>query len=117
MQFPAGAIPVGVLVGGVDVSGLAGLDARQRVYDQLVTPRRVPMPVTAGGKQFTIAPDAVGYRADVDQAIVQAFQQAPAAGTTVDVPVVQSIAQKKLRELLNGLRVGNTVKRTLLGKH
>ena len=100
VQFPAGTIPAGVLVGGVDVSGLAGLDARQRVYDQLVTPRRVPMPVTAGGKQFTIAPDAVGYRADVDQAIVQAFQQAPAAGTTVDVPVVQSIAQKKLREVL-----------------
>jgi lipoprotein-anchoring transpeptidase ErfK/SrfK len=58
------------------------------------------MPVTAGGKQFTIAPDAVGYRADVDQAIVQAFQQAPAAGTTVDLPVVQAVDKQKLREVL-----------------
>ena len=45
VQFPAGTIPVGVLVGGVDVSGLAGLDARQRVYDQLVTPRSIEIVV------------------------------------------------------------------------
>jgi len=98
--FPATTIPVGVTVGGVDVSGLAGLDARQRVYDQLVTPRRAPLPVTFEGKQFTIAPDAVGYRADVDAAILAAYQQAPAMGQVIDVPVAQSISQKKLREVL-----------------
>ena len=98
--FPATTIPVGVTVGGVDVSGLAGLDARQRVYDQLVTPRRAPLPVTFEGKQFTIAPDAVGYKADVDAAIMLAYQQAPAPGQVVDVPVAQSISQKELREVL-----------------
>ena len=35
-----------------------------------------------------------------DQAIVQAFQQAPAAGTTVDLPVEQSVDRQKLREVL-----------------
>lgn len=98
--FPATPIPTGVTVGGVDVSGLAGLDARQRIYDQLVTPRRAPMPVTFEGKQFDIAPDAIGYKADVDAAIMQAYQQAPAAGQVVDVPVAQSINQKKLKDVL-----------------
>ena len=100
VAFPATTIPVGVTVGGVDVSGLAGLDARQRVYDQLVNPRRAPMPVTFEGKQFDIDPDAVGYKADVDAAILQAYQQAPAPGQVVDVPVAQSISQKKLRDVL-----------------
>ena len=100
VAFPATTIPVGVTVGGVDVSGLAGLDARQRVYDQLVNPRRAPMPVMFEGKQFDIDPDAVGYKADVDAAILQAYQQAPAPGQVVDVPVAQSISQKKLRDVL-----------------
>jgi len=100
VAFPATPVPVGVTVGGVDVSGLAGLDARQRVYDQLVTPRRAPMPVTFEGEQFDIDPDAVGYKADVDAAIMQAYQQVPAPGQVVDVPVVQSIRNKKLREVI-----------------
>ena len=100
VALPTTPIAQGVLVGGVDVSGLAGLDARQRVYDQLVNPRRAPMPTTFEGKRFTIDPDAVGYKADVDAAILQAYQQAPAPGQVVDVPVAQSINQKKLREVL-----------------
>lgn len=100
VQFPAGTIPQGVTIGGVDVSGLAALDARQRVFDQFVTPRRAPLSVTFEGKPFAIDPDAVGYRAEVDQAIVQAFQQVPAPGAVVDVPVTQAIKQAKLREVL-----------------
>ena len=80
--LPEGTIPAGVSIAGVDVSGLAALDARQRLYDQLVTPRRAPMPVTFDARTFTIDPDAIGYKADVDGAIVAAFQQAPAPGTT-----------------------------------
>ncbi len=100
VPFPDGASPQGVLVGGVDVSNLAGLDARQRVFDQFVTPRRAPLPVTFRGRPFTIDPDAIGYRAEVDQAILVAFQQVPAPGTTVDVPVAQSITTARLREVL-----------------
>ncbi len=100
VALPTTPIAQGVLVGGVDVSGLAGADARQRVYDQLVNPRRAPMPATFEGKAFTIDPDAVGYKADVDAAILQAYQQVPAPGQVVDVPVAQSINQKKLREVL-----------------
>ena len=98
--FPAGTIPAGVLIEGVDVSGLAGLDARQRVYEQFVTGRRAPIPVTFAGKGFTIAPDAVGYRADVDKAINAAFQQAPAPGTWVDLPVAESVNRSRLRGVL-----------------
>jgi len=98
--LPNGTIPAGVSIGGVDVSGLAALDARQRVYDQLVTPRRAPMPVTFDGRTFTIDPDAVGYKADVDAAIVLAFQQAPAPGTTADVPLPESISRTKLRDVV-----------------
>jgi lipoprotein-anchoring transpeptidase ErfK/SrfK len=100
VEFPAGTIPAGVLVEGVDVSGLAGLDARQRVYEQFVAGRRAPMPVTFEGKGFTIAPDAVGYRADVDRAIMSAFQQAPVPGTWVDLPVAESVNRAKLRDVL-----------------
>lgn len=100
VTFPEGTIPAGVLIEGVDVSGLAGLDARQRVYEQFVAGRRAPMPVTFEGKGFTISPDAVGYRADVDGAILSAFQQAPAPGTSVDVPVAESVSRAKLRDVL-----------------
>jgi len=100
VAFPDTTIAAGVTVGGVDVSGLAGLDARQRVYDQLVTPRRAPMPVTFEGRQFDINPDAVGYRANVDAAILQAYQWAPAPGQVIDAPVAQTINQGKLREVL-----------------
>ncbi len=100
VPFPDTAIPAGVSVGGVDVSGLAGLDARQRVYDQFVAARRAPMPVSFGGRQFTISPDAIGYTADVDGAILVAYQQAPAPGQVVDVPVRESISRNKLRTVL-----------------
>jgi lipoprotein-anchoring transpeptidase ErfK/SrfK len=100
VQFPVGAIPQGVTIGGIDVSNLAALDARQRVFDQFVTPRRAPLAVTFQGKPFAIDPDAVGYRAEVDQAILRAFQAAPAPGTVVDVPVAQTIKQAKLRDVL-----------------
>lgn len=100
VQFPVGAIPQGVTVGGIDVSNLAALDARQRVFEQFVTPRRAPLAVTFQGKPFAIDPDAVGYRAEVDQAILRAFQAAPAPGTVVDVPVAQTIKQAKLRDVL-----------------
>lgn len=99
-QFPAGVIASGVTIGGVDVSNLPALDARQRVYEQFVTPRRAPLPVTFRGKSFTIAPDAVGYRADVDAAILRAFQVFPVPGTTEDVPVTQSIRRAKLKDVL-----------------
>ena len=99
--FPAGTIPAGVLIEGVDVSGLAGLDARQRMYDQFVAGRRAPMPVTFRGREFVIRPDAVRYRADVDAAIMQAFAQAPAPGTYVNLPVRESISRTKLRRVLN----------------
>lgn len=99
-QFPAGVIASGVTIGGVDVSNLPALEARQRVYEQFVTPRRAPLPVTFRGKSFTIAPDAVGYRADVDAAIMRAFQVFPVPGTTEDVPVTQSIRKTKLKDVL-----------------
>ncbi len=99
-QFPAGVIASGVTIGGVDVSNLPALDARQRVFDQFVTPRRAPLAVTFRGKSFTIAPDAVGYRADVDAAILRAFQVFPVPGTTEDVPVAQSVRRAKLRNVL-----------------
>ena len=98
--LPEGTIPAGVSIAGVDVSGLTALDARQRMYDVLVTPRRAPMPVTFDARTFTIDPDAVGYKADVDGAIVLAFQQAPAPGTTADVPLAESINRTKLRDVI-----------------
>jgi lipoprotein-anchoring transpeptidase ErfK/SrfK len=99
-QFPPGVIASGVTIGGVDVSNLPALDARQRLFDQFVAPRRAPLQVTFRGKSFTIAPDAVGYRADVDAAITRAFQVFPVPGTTEDVPVAQFIQKPKLREVL-----------------
>jgi len=98
--LPEGTILPGVSIAGVDVSGLAALDARQRLFDQLVTPRRAPMPVTFNGRTFTIDPDAVGYRANVDAAIVLAFQQAPVPGTTADVPLAESISRTKVRDVV-----------------
>jgi lipoprotein-anchoring transpeptidase ErfK/SrfK len=98
--FPEGTIPAGVQIEGIDVSGLTALDARQRVVTQFLVARRAPMPVTFRSRQFTIDPGAVGYRADVDAAVIRAFQQAPAPGTTVDVDVVETISRAKLTTVL-----------------
>lgn len=99
-QFPPGAIAPGVTIGGVDVSNLAALDARQRVFDQFVAPRRAPLRVTFRGRQFAIDPGAAGYRADVDAAIMRAFTAFPAPGATADVPVTQAIVKARLRDVL-----------------
>ncbi|MSO44121.1 MAG: L,D-transpeptidase [Thermoleophilia bacterium] len=98
--LPAGTVPLGVTVEGIEISGLPALDARQRLYDQLVALRRSPMPVTFRTKQLTIDPDAVGYQADVDATIITAFQQAPPPGTTIDVPLVERIDTAKLATVL-----------------
>lgn len=100
VTLPEGALPMGVWVEGVEVSGLSALDARQKILSQLVAARRAPMQVTFRGRVLSIDPDAVGYRADVDSTITTAFRQAPAPGTTVDVPLVESIDRARLRDVL-----------------
>jgi hypothetical protein len=90
--FPSGNIPAGVSIAGVDVSGLTGLDASGKVLTDLVAIRRAPLPVVFRGTAFAIDPDAVGYKADVDGAVVAALQALPAPGVPVDIPLIQTIS-------------------------
>jgi len=98
--FPPGNIPAGVSIAGVDVSGLTGLDASGKVLTDLVAIRRAPLPVVFRGTAFAIDPDAVGYKADVDGAVVAALQALPAPGVPVDIPLTQTISTAKLKDVL-----------------
>ena len=98
--LPEGNIPAGVSISGIDVSGLTGVDARGKVLTDLVAAQRAPLMVAFKGKPFEIDPDAVGYKADVDAAVITALQAVPEPGATVDVPLAQTISRDKLTDVL-----------------
>jgi len=98
--FPPGNILTGVSIAGVDVSGLTGLDASGKVLTDLVALRRAPLAVVFRSTAFTIDPDAVGYKADVDGAVVAALQAIPVPGVPLDIPLMQTISRAKLKDVL-----------------
>ena len=98
--LPEGTIPVGVSIAGLDVSGLAATSAKGLVLDTIVAPHRAPMPLTFHGRALEIDPDAAGYAADVDAAVIAAMQAVPALGAITNIPLVETISTSKLRDVI-----------------
>ncbi|MBF6621537.1 MAG: L,D-transpeptidase/peptidoglycan binding protein [Patulibacter sp.] len=67
-------IPNGVTIGGVDVGGLTGEQARERVDRQLLGKLSRPIRVTHKGRSWTLTPASAKIRVHFDGAIEQAIQ-------------------------------------------
>ncbi|MFA4928800.1 MAG: L,D-transpeptidase/peptidoglycan binding protein [Patulibacter sp.] len=67
-------IPKGVTIGGVDVGGLTGEQAEQRVDRELLSQMSRPIRVTHGGRTWTLTPAAAKIRVHFDGAIDQAVK-------------------------------------------
>ncbi|MFZ4755158.1 MAG: L,D-transpeptidase family protein [Miltoncostaeaceae bacterium] len=98
--LPEGTIPAGVSIAGLDVSGLAAIEAKALVLNTIVAPHRAAMPLTFHGRALEIDPDAAGYAADVDTAVIAAMQAVPAPGTITTIPLVETISKSKLRDVI-----------------
>ncbi len=99
--LPEGIIQPGVSISGLDVSGLSTQDAKSKVLNDLVAGRRAPLALTFRGQALQIDPDAVGYKAGVDAAVIAALQAVPVPGTPLDVPLEESITTSKLKDVLS----------------
>ncbi len=98
--LPEGIIQPGVFISGLDVSGLSTQDAKRKVLNDLVAGRRAPLALTFRGQALQINPDAVGYKAAVDAAVIAALQAVPVPGIPLDVPLEESITTSKLKDVL-----------------
>ncbi len=66
---PAGLIAPNVHIAGVDVSGLTGSGARQRVIAQHIRPRTRALQLSFRGKGLSIDPVTAGYRVRIEPAL------------------------------------------------
>lgn len=99
-----GHVAAGVSIAGVPVGGLSARDARAAVISQHVAPRRAPLVVRFRGRNLAISPVKAGYVARVDYAVKVAMLYGrrlavPAEGA-VDVPLRQTVNQKRLTRIL-----------------
>jgi len=98
--LPEGTVPAGVSIAGLDVSGLPAIEAKGLVLNTIVAPHRAAMPLTFHGRAFEIDPDAAGYAADVDAAVIAAMQVVPAPGAITTIPLVETISKSKLQDVI-----------------
>lgn len=69
-------IPKGVTIGGVDVGGLTGGQARERVNSELLGQMSRPIRVVSGERTWTLTPAAAKIRVHFDDSIDEALQLA-----------------------------------------
>ncbi len=99
---PAGVFAEGVSIDGIPVGGATVAQARATLLQQRVAPRIKSFTVTLKKRKATIAPQAAGYSANVNGTINQALRYGRSVPVTgpVDVPLIQNVDQKKLRNAL-----------------
>jgi lipoprotein-anchoring transpeptidase ErfK/SrfK len=66
-------IAEGVTIGGVDVGGMTGDEAKKAVDEALVHPLRKPVTATYDGVKYQISPERLEVRSDVDGMVDQAL--------------------------------------------
>jgi len=67
-------IAEGVTVGGVDVGGLSGDEARERIFHRIATRIERPIAVTHGKERFTLSAQDASVRADVGGMVDEAIE-------------------------------------------
>src|SRR4051794_26299998 len=68
-------IAPGVKVGGVDIGGRDADSARKIIKQQVVAPLKQPVVVTYDGKDYTLSPDRLHEKADVDGMVQEAIDR------------------------------------------
>lgn len=99
---PAGVFAEGVSIDGIPVGGATVAQARATLLRERVAPRIKPFRVTLQKRGATISPQAAGYSANVNGTINQALRYGRSVPLTgpVNVPLIQTVDQKKLRNAL-----------------
>lgn len=102
VPLPAGVFADGVSIDGIPVGGATAAQARVTLLKERVAPRIAPFRVTLKGRAATIAPQAAGYSANINGTINQALRYGRSEPVTgpVNVPLIQTVDQKKLRSVL-----------------
>jgi lipoprotein-anchoring transpeptidase ErfK/SrfK len=70
----------GVSIGGVDVGGLGADEAESRVHSDIVEPLQHPVHVKFDGKQYTLPPEKLNVRADVEGTVDEAVEESREGG-------------------------------------
>jgi lipoprotein-anchoring transpeptidase ErfK/SrfK len=76
-------IAPGVQIGGVDVGGRSADSARKVIKRDVVAPLKQPVVVTYDGKSYTLSPDQLHAKADVDGMVQEAIDRSR-QGTILD---------------------------------
>ncbi len=100
--LPAGVFAEGVSIDGIPVGGATAAQARATLLKERVAPRLLPFRVTLQKRSASISPQAAGYSANLNGTINQALRYGRAEPITgpVDVPLIQTVDAKKLRNAL-----------------
>ena len=102
VPLPDGQLASNVSIAGVAVGGMTVEQARAQVLGLRVAPRLEPLLLSLQGRTITIRPAAAGYSADVQATLDAALRYGRTlpSDAPVDVPLVHSVDQQKLRGLL-----------------
>lgn len=63
----------GLSIGGVSVGGMNVDDARARLVDRIVAPRRRSLEITAGGKRYELSARQLAYHVEIEPALQEAL--------------------------------------------
>ncbi len=73
-------IAEGVMIAGVDVSGLSEAEARDQVHDDVVKPLARPVTVKYDGKKYVLTPEKLAVSADINSMVEEAFEASREGG-------------------------------------
>ena len=109
-------IAPGVTIGGVDVGGRSAEEARKLVKTEIVAPLRQPVTVSFKGEEYTLTPDELRQRADVEGMIDDAVAVSREGGIVArmgryvtgseveeDVPTEVSYSEKSVDDFIDGV--------------
>lgn len=114
----SGRIFSGITIEGHDVGGLSGSDASELVEQNIAVPVNQPVVLSLDDKEFNINPESIDLEVDVEKMVISArcigsaenifrrmarrFLNKP---LKVNVPVMVSFNEKKLKQLVTGVAV------------
>lgn len=91
------------MIDGIPVGGATVAEARVTILKERVAPRIKTFRLTLNGRGTNISPQAAGYKVNITATIAKALRygrQTPMKEATVNVPLMHTVDQKKLRRVL-----------------
>ena len=106
----------GVTVGGHDVGGMTMSEARMRLQAQMSRCETAPISLRLGDETWRVSPEEIGTAIDVEAALRTAYsigrsgrlytrllQRRQATREGIDIPLVVSVDEQRLRDLVFAL--------------